>query len=107
MAACSTQWQKACGCRKRRDSHSGLFPAIKRAIVRITTADGATHEEQVDHAKGRPQNPMRDDEVVAKFSANAAEMLTPERQAHVIEATWGLEHFADIGEYMWLLVGDR
>jgi 2-methylcitrate dehydratase len=85
----------------------GLFPAVKRAIVRISTTDGASYEEQVDHAKGRPQNPMSDDEIVAKFSANAAEVLTPERQAHVIEATWALEHFADIGEYMQLLVSDR
>ena len=87
--------------------HPGIFTAVKRAIVRITTTDGATHEEQVDHAKGRPQNPMSDDEIVAKFSANAAEVLTPERQTHVIEATWTLEHFADIGDYMQLLVSDR
>jgi 2-methylcitrate dehydratase len=85
----------------------GLFPAVKRAIVRITTADGATHEEQVDHAKGSPENPMSDDEVVAKFRANAAAVLTPERQGQVIEATWALEEFADIGEYMQLLIGDR
>ena len=85
----------------------GLFPAVKRAIVRITTTDGATYEEQVDHAKGSPENPMSDDEVVAKFRANAAAVLTPERQRQVIEATWALEEFGDIGEYMQLLVGDR
>lgn len=85
----------------------GLFPAVKRAIVRITTNDGAIYEEQVDHAKGSPENPMSDDDVVAKFRANAATMLTPEKQRQVIEATWSLEDFADIGDYMQLLVGDR
>ena len=84
-----------------------LFPGVKRAIVRITTTDGASYEEQVDHAKGRPQNPMSDDEIVAKFQANAAAVLTPERQDQVIEATWALEDFADIGGYMQLLVSDR
>ena len=84
-----------------------LFPGVKRAIVRITTTDGASYEEQVDHAKGRPQNPMSDDEIVAKFQANAAAVLTPERQDQVIEATWALEDFADIGEYMQLMIGDR
>ncbi len=84
-----------------------LFPAVKRAIVRITTTDGAVYEEQVDHAKGSPENPMDDDEVIAKFRANAAAVLTSERQDQVIEATWGLEEFADIGEYMQLLVSDR
>jgi 2-methylcitrate dehydratase len=85
----------------------GLFPAVKRAIVRITTTDGATYEEQVDHAKGSPENPMSDDELVAKFRANAAGALTPEQQGQVIEATWTLEDFADVGEYMQLLTGDR
>jgi 2-methylcitrate dehydratase len=85
----------------------GLFPAVKRAIVRITTTGGASYEEQVDHAKGRPQNPMSDDEIVAKFSANAAEVLTPEGQDRVIEATWALEDLADIGDYMQMLVSDR
>jgi 2-methylcitrate dehydratase len=84
-----------------------LFPAVKRAIVRITTTDGAVHEAQVDHAKGSPENPMSDDEVVAKFRANAAAVLTPKRQDRVIEATWALEDFADIGDYMQLLVSDR
>ncbi len=84
-----------------------LFPAVKRAIVRITTTGGAVYEEQVDHAKGSPQNPMSDDDIVAKFRANAAAVLTPEQQQRVIEATWALEDFADIGDYMHLLVGDQ
>ncbi len=84
-----------------------LFPAVKRAIVRITTTGGEVYEEQVDHAKGSPENPMSDDDIVAKFRANAAAVLTPEKQRQVIEATWSLEDFADIGEYMQLLIGDR
>jgi len=84
-----------------------LFPAVKRAIVRITTIGGEVYEEQVDHAKGSPENPMSDDEVIAKFRANASAVLTPEKQDRVIEATWALEDLADIGEYMRLLVGDR
>jgi 2-methylcitrate dehydratase len=81
-----------------------LFPAVKRAIVRITTTDGAAYEEQVDHAKGSPQNPMSDEEIVAKFRANAAAVLTGEKQDQVVEATWAVEDFTDIGEYMQLLV---
>ncbi len=84
-----------------------LFPAVKRAIVRITTTDGEVYEEQVDHAKGSPENPMSDDDIVAKFRANAAAVLTPEKQRQVIEATWALEDFADIGDYMQLLISDR
>ncbi len=84
-----------------------LFPAVKRAIVRITTTGKKVYEAQVDHARGSPENPMSDDEVIAKFRANAAAVLTPEKQRRVIEATWGLEDFADVGDYMQLLIGDR
>lgn len=84
-----------------------LFPVLKRAIVRITTTDGAVYEEQVDHAKGSPENPMTDDDIVAKFRANAAAVLTAKKQDQVIEATWALEDFTDISDYMQLLVGDR
>jgi len=84
-----------------------LFPGVKRAIVRITTTGGAVHEERVDHAKGSPENPMSDDEIVAKFRANAAGVLSPEKQCQVIEATWALEDLADVGEYMQLLISDR
>jgi len=84
-----------------------LFPGVKRAIVRITTTGGAVYEEQVDHAKGSPENPMSDEEIAAKFRANAGAVLTPQQQERVIEATLALEDFADIGEYMQLLVSDR
>jgi len=84
-----------------------LFPGVKRAIVRITTTGRAVYEEQVDHAKGSPENPMSDEEIAAKFRANAGAVLTPQQQERVIEATLALEDFADVGEYMQLLISDR
>ncbi|MEA2008835.1 MAG: MmgE/PrpD family protein, partial [Chloroflexota bacterium] len=81
-----------------------LFPGVKRARVSITTTEGATHTAQVDHAKGSPQNPLSDDEIVAKFRANAAKVFTKDRQDAIIEATWNFEEVEDIGEYMGLLV---
>ena len=83
-----------------------LFPGVKRAIARITTTGGAVYEEQVDHAKGSPESPMSDEEIAAKFRANAGAVLTPPKQERVIEATLALEDFADVGEYMQLLVSD-
>jgi len=81
-----------------------LFPGVKRARVSITTTEGATHTAQVDHAKGSPQNPLSDDEVVAKFRANATGVLAKDRQDAIIEATWNFEEVEDLGEYMRLLV---
>jgi 2-methylcitrate dehydratase len=84
-----------------------LFPAVKRAIATITTQDGRELRETVDHAKGSPENPMSDKEIVAKFRANASGIVSQARQEEIIEATWNLEDFTDMGDYMRLLVKDR
>ncbi len=80
-----------------------MFPGIKRARVSITTNSGETHTAQVDHAKGSPQNPMSDEEIVSKFRANAGDILNKEQQDQVIDLTWRFDELEDIGEYMGLL----
>jgi 2-methylcitrate dehydratase len=85
----------------------GLFPAVKRAIATITTEGGKQFTETVDHAKGSPHNPMSDKEIIAKFRANAGGVVSQTRQDEIIDATWHLEDFAHIGDYMRLLVRDR
>jgi 2-methylcitrate dehydratase len=80
-----------------------MFPGVKRARVSITTNSGETHTAQVDHAKGSPQNPMSDDEIVSKFQANAGDILSKEQQDQVIDHTWRFDELEDIGEYMSLL----
>ncbi len=85
-----------------------LFPVTKRAIVEMSTVDGRTFTEQVDHAKGSPENPMSDEEVVAKFRSNAAHAVSAERQQEIIEATWALgERDVKISDYMKLFISDR
>ena len=81
-----------------------LFPGVKRAHVAITTMAGETHHAQVDHAKGSPQNPMSDDEIMSKFRANAEGVIDPARQDEIIAATWEFDQVSDLGEYMQLLV---
>ena len=80
-----------------------MFPGIKRARVSITTNSGETHTAQVDHAKGSPQNPMSDEEIVSKFRANAGDILSKEQQDQVIDLTWRFDELEDIEEYMSLL----
>jgi 2-methylcitrate dehydratase len=85
-----------------------LFPRIKRARVIITLSDGREVSAQVDHAKGSPENPMTDEEVIAKFRANSAGVLSAERQQAVIEATMQLgETPKPVRDYMKLLIADR
>ena len=81
-----------------------MFPGTKRAVAKIDTLDGRSFEATVDHAKGSPQNPMTDEELVAKFRANADGVVDTARQDAIIEATWGIDQAAGVGDYMKLLV---
>jgi 2-methylcitrate dehydratase len=81
-----------------------LFPQVKRARVRITTTSGDRHTAQTDVAKGAPEDPLTDEEIVAKFRANATDVLNPAQQDRAIEATWRFENTSNMGDYMQLFV---
>ena len=81
-----------------------LFPAVKRARVSITNNTRETFSAQVDAAKGSPQNPMSDKDIIDKFKANANGVLGRSRQDQIIEKTLDFENVEDIGNYLMLLV---
>lgn len=83
-----------------------LFPRIKRARVTITTTDGQRYTAQTDVAKGDPADPMSDEDIIAKFRANARGVLSSERMDEVTEVTWRLDSLANMREYMELLISD-
>ena len=86
------------------DEIDAMFPAVKRAIATITTLDGRTFTETVDHAKGSPRNPLSDAELIAKFRANASSAVDTARQDAIIEAVWQFDGLADVGRFMKRLV---
>ncbi len=81
-----------------------LFPKVKRAIVTITLNDGRSYRRQEDFAKGEPERPLSDEELLAKFRANAQAVLPEKQQEELIQATLELEQFNDIRDYMPLLM---
>lgn len=84
----------------------GLFPKVKRARVTITTTAGKTYTAQTDVAKGDPADPLSDDEIVAKFRANADGAVSEKRMDQIIEATWKFEAQRDLTKYMRLLTAE-
>ena len=84
-----------------------LFPKVKRAIVTITTKKGETFTRQEDFAKGEPNRPLSQEELVAKFRANAGRVMSPRRIDRVVERTLRLEDVKKTGDYMRLVVRDR
>ena len=83
-----------------------LFPGVKRARVTITTMDGRSETSLTDYAKGAPENPLSDEEIVAKFKANAAGVISEKRMEEVLKKTWKLQEIENINGYAQLLVGD-
>lgn len=83
-----------------------LFPRVKRARVTITTQDGKTFADQTDYAKGAPEDPLSNHELEAKFKANLADHVSPERIDRILNSTWGLEDYEHVSEYVKLLVRD-
>jgi 2-methylcitrate dehydratase len=83
-----------------------LFPKIKRAIVTIKTSKGE-YKKQEDFAKGQPERPLSDEELISKFKANSERKLSSSRIRDIIKATKELENIDKIGEYMKLLVSDK
>ncbi|MCJ7622921.1 MAG: MmgE/PrpD family protein [Anaerolineaceae bacterium] len=83
-----------------------LFPSVKRARVSITTRQGKVFSAQVDAAKGSPENPMSDEDIILKFRANASGVTGKSRQDQIIEASMNMDSIDDIGEYITLLVAN-
>jgi 2-methylcitrate dehydratase len=83
-----------------------LFPKIKRAVVTIKTSKGV-FKKQEDFAKGQPERPLSEEELISKFKANSEKKISPSRMEDIIKATRELENINEIGEYMKLLVSDK
>jgi 2-methylcitrate dehydratase PrpD len=74
-----------------------------RTDVAVTTRDGAVHRARVDLPHGAPNDPVTNDELVAKFHA-LADRVTNRRRADAIErAVVGLTESDDVGELVDLL----
>ncbi|MBU0742573.1 MmgE/PrpD family protein [bacterium] len=76
------------------------------AFATIDSTDERQFTATVYHARGSTQNPLTDDELIAKFRANASGVMSEARQDEIVEATWGFDGLADAGAYMELLVAD-
>ena len=83
-----------------------LFPKIKRAIVTIKTSHGE-FKKQEDFAKGQPERPLSEKELISKFKANSEKKISSSKMEDIIKATKELENINEIGEYMKLLVSDK
>jgi 2-methylcitrate dehydratase PrpD len=74
-----------------------------RTDVVVTMSDDTVHRARVDQPHGAPNDPVTNDELVAKFHA-LADRVTSRARAHAIElAVTGLEDLDDVGNLVDLL----
>jgi len=83
-----------------------LFPKIKRVIVTIKTFKGE-YKKQEDFAKGQPERPLSEEELISKFKANAEKKVSSSKMEDIIKATQELENIDEIGKYMTLLASNK
>lgn len=79
---------------------------VEPAIVTIHTTDGKAYTERVDHGLGSPENPMPEEQLVAKFrdcTSYSINKMSKKSVDRVVELCLGLDDVADINELIELL----
>jgi 2-methylcitrate dehydratase PrpD len=79
------------------------FPAIRSAIVELTTFDGRHFDMLIDRVPGAPYNPLSAGEVEQKFLSLSMPVLGEKRSNAVIEVVRSLEQLADVAALAALL----
>ncbi|HUK51483.1 MAG TPA: MmgE/PrpD family protein [Terriglobales bacterium] len=83
---------------------NAIFPKVKRAIITITTRNGRTFRKQEDCASGEPERPLSEQELIAKFHANAQLALAKKQREQLVRSTLSIEQYNNIRRYVPLLI---
>lgn len=75
-----------------------LLPDQAHGIIRLT--DGGTRHGRVDHCRGGPHRPMSDDEVDAKFLAQAEPVLGAAAARSLLDALWTTARCDDLATHL-------
>jgi len=83
------------------------YPEKNGCIVRIKTKNGEVYEGRVDYAKGEPEDPLTNDEIVAKFERLTGKTLAAHQIHSIIRSALKLEALQDVGKLVRLTVIPR
>ena len=77
------------------------------ANIRIRTRSGREFFEEVMAAKGHMDDPMKREDLNAKFDSICKDALTDEQRERIRSAWWDVARSTDIGEPIQTLTGFR
>ena len=80
-----------------------LYPNPRSMIVEISDRKGNSASARIDHAKGDPENPMTEAELIAKFRDVTADVIPPERAERIVAAAGTIESREEIVSFAELL----
>lgn len=83
------------GVRELVDVVSDPKTGKRAAEVTVELVDGTSVTGRVDDNKGTPNNPMSDDDLVAKFTDNVAPTLGAEAASALVAACWAADRAED------------
>ena len=84
-----------------------MFPNVKRAVVIMKTKDGRTLRKQEDFAKGQPERPLSEQELLAKFHANAQIALGRKQREKLVHATSTIDKSSNVRKYLQLIIRSK
>jgi 2-methylcitrate dehydratase PrpD len=84
------------------------FPGPERfkGEVRIVMKDGTIYHTVEEHNRGSAANPMSSDDIIAKFDANAADMLDAAQRRQLVDGVLGLPQAKGAASLIELTVGN-
>lgn len=81
-----------------------LFPRLKATEVSITTTTGKKHVLRIDYPRGDYRDPMTEEELLYKFDSMVLDRVNRQQRDRMVDAIMNLEKFADVREFMRLMV---
>ena len=80
-----------------------LFPYCYATIIEVTTRDGRTFTRRNDIARGYPESPLSEEDLVAKFTTLASSVAPPDRVDALLACIAGLPKARSLSAYAELL----
>lgn len=82
-------------------------PEHFKGAVKIVMKDGSVHETVEEHNRGSAANPMAVEDIVAKFDANAADVLNALQRRALVDGVLALPKAPDAARIVDLTIGSR
>ena len=85
------------------DECESIYPGRRSGAVEITLKDGRKLDARVLDPKGEGENPMTDDDLQRKFTANCEPVIGKERAAGLAKTVWSFDQAKGMGELVrWI-----